>query len=302
MDDQRQAIEVDREVKHVVEALIFASSEPISVESIQDVFQGFSENGRTTHVESMKVASAVDELNREYEANGSAFRIARVAGGFQFSTLPQFAEWVGRLYEEKARRKLSQAALETLAIIAYKQPVSKPELEAIRGVNADYVMRTLLERSLITIVGRAATVGRPLLYGTSKEFLKCFGINDLSELPKPREIDEILSEVDLESDPRYRSLRGKLEEMEEKVDPLPEAVVTTVDVPAGDCNQPETPREDVSHRSGLSEAVHDDNLSPERQERLQQEESPHLADRRTSDPHEHPRQEQPDQSESGSTE
>jgi segregation and condensation protein B len=102
------------------------------------------------------------------------------------------------MMKERSRRKLSVSALESLAVVAYKQPVTKPELEAIRGVNADYVIRSLLERNLIAIVGRAATPGRPLLYGTTKEFLKHFGLNDLSDLPKPREIDELLEEAEFE--------------------------------------------------------------------------------------------------------
>ncbi|MGA9116249.1 MAG: SMC-Scp complex subunit ScpB, partial [Bacteroidota bacterium] len=118
--------------------------------------------------------------------------------------------WLGRMLREKSRRKLSVSALESLAVIAYKQPVTKPEIEAIRGVNADYVMRSLLERNLIAIVGRAATPGRPLLYGTTREFLKHFGINDLAELPKPREMDELLAEAEFEVEKRM------LKEMEER--------------------------------------------------------------------------------------
>ena len=97
---------------------------------------------------------------------------------------------------EKSKRRLSQAALETLAIIAYKQPITKPELEQIRGVNSDYILNTLLEKNLITITGRAETIGRPLLYGTTTEFLKYFGLYNLSDLPKPREIEEIMKDED----------------------------------------------------------------------------------------------------------
>lgn len=102
------------------------------------------------------------------------------------------------------------SALESLAVIAYKQPVTKPEIEAIRGVNADYVLRSLMERNLVTVVGRAASPGRPLLYGTTRDFLKHFGLNDLSELPKPREINELLAEAEYEVEKRL------LKEMEEK--------------------------------------------------------------------------------------
>ena len=148
------------------------------------------------------ILSTVRDLNEEYGRTGRAFRIARVAGGYQFATLPQFAVWLGKMLKEKSKRKLSVSALESLAVIAYKQPVTKPEIEAIRGVNADYMMHTLLERNLIAIIGRAATPGRPLLYGTTKEFLKHFGINDLSELPKPREIDELMAETEFEVEKR----------------------------------------------------------------------------------------------------
>jgi segregation and condensation protein B len=114
------------------------------------------------------------------------------------------------MVRERSRRRLSVSALESLAVIAYKQPVTKPEIEAIRGVNADYVLRTLLERNLVTIVGRAATPGRPLLYGTTRDFLKHFGLNDLSDLPRPREIDELMAEAQYEVEKRM------LEELEKK--------------------------------------------------------------------------------------
>jgi segregation and condensation protein B len=124
------------------------------------------------------------------------------------------------MIKERSRRKLSQASLESLAVIAYKQPVTKPELEAIRGVNADYVIRSLLERDFITIVGRAASPGRPLLYGTTRHFLKHFGLNDLSELPKPREIDELLAEADFEVEKRMlEELEGKQATPPEGEDP-----------------------------------------------------------------------------------
>jgi segregation and condensation protein B len=120
--------------------------------------------------------------------------------------------------KEKAKRKLTQATLETLSVVAYKQPVTKPEIEAIRGVNADYAIQKLLERGLITIVGRAATPGRPLLYGTTQDFLKHFGINDLSELPKPREIEEIMADHDDEMEREILRRMGKTdEEIEEQI-------------------------------------------------------------------------------------
>jgi len=186
----------------IVEALLFGTDEPLTVRQITDIF-GMPEEGEApAPVTPEAVLGAIEELNREYEQAGRAVRIVRVAGGYQFATKPEFAPWLGRMMRERSRRKLSVSALETLAVIAYKQPVTKPEIETIRGVNADYVLRTLLERSLVAIVGRASTPGRPLLYGTTREFLKHFGVNDLSELPKPREIDELMAEAEFEVEKR----------------------------------------------------------------------------------------------------
>ncbi len=138
------------------------------------------------------VRAVVDALNAEYDAAQRSFRIVEIAGGFQFATRKEYGLYVGRLAKDKSRRRLSQAGLETLAIIAYRQPISKPDIEAIRGVNCDEVLSSLLERNLATIVGRADTVGRPLLYGTTEDFLKYFGLVTLKDLPRPREIDELL--------------------------------------------------------------------------------------------------------------
>jgi segregation and condensation protein B len=126
----------------------------------------------------------------------------QIAGGYQFATLSDYAEWLGKLYKEQGRRKLSQSGVEALAIVAYKQPVTKAEIEKIRGVNCDYVLKTLLEKELLTVIGRAESVGRPLLYGTTKEFLKHFGLNDITDLPRPREIEEILGESQFETERR----------------------------------------------------------------------------------------------------
>ncbi len=190
-------------LKSIVEALIFASDTPLSLKQIKDIINGphrkFPSNGETEGISEDDIKNIIAELNQKYAEQGSAFRIIEIAEGYQFATLPEFAKWVGRLFKEKNKRKLSQPALETLAIIAYKQPISKPEIEAIRGVNVDHIIKTLLEKKLITIVGRAETIGRPLLYGTTKEFLKYFGLKNLSELPKPSEIEEIMKDEELEN-------------------------------------------------------------------------------------------------------
>lgn len=136
----------------------------------------------------------IDELNDEYEASGRVFRIVEVAGGFQFATIREYGEFVAMLSKDKARRRLSPAALETLAMIAYRQPVSKPEVEAIRGVNCDQVLLSLMEKNLVAITGRSESVGRPLLYSTTEEFLRIFGLKGLGDLPKLREIEELMEE------------------------------------------------------------------------------------------------------------
>lgn len=178
----------------VIEALIFSSDEPINENEIIRAIQGI--DGEDVEISLQDVQNCIDELNKKYESTNTAFKIIKIANGYSFATTESNAKYVGFLSSEKSKRRLSQAALETLAIIAYKQPITKPELEQIRGVNSDYILATLLEKNLITITGRAETVGRPLLYGTTDEFLKYFGLFNLSDLPKPREIEEIMKDED----------------------------------------------------------------------------------------------------------
>ncbi len=170
-------------IKPAVEALIFASDGPVTESRISSVIEELS---------ATQVQRIIEELNQEYEEQNHAFRIKRIAGGFQFVTCAEFAHYIKKYYKGRSRSRLSRAALETLAIIAFKQPISRPEIDLIRGVNSDGVVKTLLERNLIQISGRAETVGHALLYTTTQEFLQHFGINDISELPKPKEIEELL--------------------------------------------------------------------------------------------------------------
>ncbi len=172
------------ELKSIVEALIFASEEPISL-------------GRLTkNIEEAtpkQIEKAIEALNREYDETGRSFFVKKLAGGYQFVTKPEYGRWVRRILKTTSRPRLSRAALETLSIIAFKQPVSRSEIDFVRGVNSDGVLKSLLERRLIAIAGRADTVGRPLLYKTTPEFLRYFGLNSLDDLPKPKEIDELLA-------------------------------------------------------------------------------------------------------------
>jgi segregation and condensation protein B len=199
----------------VIEALIFSSDDSLSAEEIIRAVKSI--DGEEIELNKNDVDSTVDLLNQKYIENGNAFRILRIANGYLYATLEAFAKYVGYLSSERAKRRLSQAALETLSIIAYKQPITKPELESIRGVNSDYILTTLLEKNLITIKGRAETVGRPLLYGTTDEFLKYFGLNNLSDLPKPREIDEIMQDEDFIEQKRKIMMTDLEEKIEESI-------------------------------------------------------------------------------------
>lgn len=185
---------MDNSYNSVIEALIFSSDEPLQTSEIIRAIKGI--DGEDTEISAEEIKSVVDSLNLKYTEQNNSFRIVSIANGYTFATTEENAKYVGYLSSERSKRRLSQAALETLAIIAYKQPLTKPELETIRGVNSDHILNTLLEKNLITIKGRAESVGRPLLYGTTNEFLKYFGLNELSDLPKPREIDEIMNDED----------------------------------------------------------------------------------------------------------
>ncbi len=196
----------------VIEALIFASDEPLPG---QEIIKAIKEiDGDSGEINVVEISESVAELNALYEEKGNAFRIKEIADGFIFATLPEYSKYVGFLSIEKSKRRLSQAALETLAIVAYKQPITKPEIEAIRGVGSDYIINQLLEKDLITIHGRAETIGRPLLYKTTTEFLKYFGLNKISDLPKPREIEEIMKDADFLEQKR-KIMMNQLEEIVE---------------------------------------------------------------------------------------
>lgn len=134
----------------------------------------------------------VDDINTDLERTDRPFRIVKIAGGYQFATTPQHGSLVQRLLKARNRKRLTQAALETLAIIAYRQPITKGEVDAIRGVNAGEVVNSLAEKGLVAMVGRSEQLGKPLLYGTTEEFLRLFGLGSLSDLPKLREIDDLL--------------------------------------------------------------------------------------------------------------
>ena len=174
--------EASAEVKAVVEALIFASPEPITPKML---FKLLAEEPKED------VTAAIAALKADYE-NRPGLQMVEVAGGYQIVTRPDLHEWVRRLFHERSSQKLTVQGLETLAVIAYKQPITSLEIAEIRGVNTSGVLSTLLERHLIKIVGRKNVVGRPFLYATTKEFLIRFGLKDLNDLPKIEDMAEAL--------------------------------------------------------------------------------------------------------------
>ncbi|NUQ80878.1 MAG: SMC-Scp complex subunit ScpB [Bacteroidetes bacterium] len=186
----------------VVEGLIFASETPLGIPAIRALLdEEFEQPGAITDG---RIAEAIDRLNKDYEQQNRVFFIQAIADGYCFMTREAFAPWVSKLYRNKQVKRINQSALETLSIIAYKQPISKPDIENIRRSNSDYAVKILLERNLITVVGRGETVGKPLLYGTTREFLMHFGLKSIRELPKLREISEIMKDDDFEFEQQMR--------------------------------------------------------------------------------------------------
>lgn len=176
-------------MKQIIEALLIATDVPLSLQRIAEII----------NVSIEEVEQGIDTLNQEYKDTGRAFEIKEVAGGYQIYTLSEYADFVGRLKQKK--EKLSKAALETLAVIAYHQPITRAEVEKARGVDSSYILESLLEKGLIKTCGRLPTPGRPIKYSTTNEFLRYFGIKDLSELPREDDFAEPAVETPANSHP-----------------------------------------------------------------------------------------------------
>ena len=166
-------------LKPGLEAILFTCDEPITLGKLKDIFPDAKPD---------EIREVLGQLKSEYDQTGRAFSIEEIAGGYQLLTRPQHADIIAKLKKAKADRKLSAAALETLAIIAYKQPIKRVDLEAIRGAASGELIRALMERNLVKIAGREEIPGSPLQYGTTKDFLDTFGINSLEDLPRPEEV------------------------------------------------------------------------------------------------------------------
>jgi len=171
----------DREAKSVIESILFVSGGPVSLDSMRKLIE----------IDKYNTERLLKDLVNDYAQKSSGLLVVEVAEGYQMVTNPACSPWVRKILSTSLPKRLSQSSLETLAIVAYKQPIIKAEIEAIRGVNSDGVVKTLLERHLIKILGRKEAPGRPLMYGTTPEFLQQFGLKDLSELPTLKEFSEI---------------------------------------------------------------------------------------------------------------
>ena len=168
------------EVKRIVEALLFAVQEPISVRKICEVVED---------VEAKEIREVIQQLREEYDTHDRVFQIEEIANGFQLLSRPEYHEWISKIRKKSGESKLSQQALETLSIIAYKQPIIRADIEAIRGVQSGQMIRTLIEKGLVKITGRDEVLGRPLLYGTTTKFLDHFGLKSIKDLPKVEDLE-----------------------------------------------------------------------------------------------------------------
>jgi segregation and condensation protein B len=190
-----QFLELDeKEQKKIIEAIIFAADETLTIKNLISILEGYYQSDSEVIVQKMSVQmieEIIEKINNDLEESGRPFRIVNFAGGVQFAVIKQYGEIIARLIKSKSKKRLSQAALEALAIIAYKQPISKPLVEQIRGVNSNEVVNTLIDKGFVKIAGRSDAIGKPLLYGTTDDFLKHFGLKSLKELPPLKEIDEL---------------------------------------------------------------------------------------------------------------
>ena len=193
------------ETKKIIEVLLFVSEKPLALEKVSDVLE---------EIDKPAIRSIIDELNSDYGKTGRSFSITEVGGGFQMLTDPFYAPWVRKLFSKEKKQRLSAPSLETLAIIAYKQPITRAEIEAIRGVNIDGVLDTLLERAIIKVVGRKDAAGRPFLYGTNKDFLMHFGLKSLEDLPMLNNFNE--SDIELGRDELIKKESEGIDEEREK--------------------------------------------------------------------------------------
>ncbi len=174
-----------------IEALIFCSPNPIKLTDIKACLSEMF----NADVPEEDILGAIQRLEEKFQHEDFSFQLFKAAGGYQFLTKPAYQASISILLKQQSKKRLSTSAMETLSIIAYKQPISKTEIENIRGVNCDYAVQKLLDKSLIEITGKAETIGRPMLYGTTQKFMEYFGISELTELPIPKEVSSEVNTI-----------------------------------------------------------------------------------------------------------
>lgn len=257
------------DIKNIIESLLFVSEDPLTIGSIKNVLS----------IEDPKeIRNALSELAEDYEKRKGAFSLHEVAGGFQIRTRPEYNQWIKRLIQPKPHR-LSKAALETLAIIAYKQPIIRNDVEHIRGVDCGGVIRILLERKLIRVLGRKEIPGRPLIYGTTKQFLEVFDLKNLRDLPTPKEIEELRSSAAENADPEPLLEGVEKNKQDQFEDNEPEEKETQPslielenqsdeeNLPQDDGLEPETPEADTTPQTESASYFDEDAIEePEKEE------------------------------------
>jgi segregation and condensation protein B len=185
-------------LKNHIEALIFCSANPLQLKEIKSSLSEMFD----ADVPEKDINQAIDELTEKYEDDQYSFSVVKSGGGYQFLTKPAYQGSISILLKQQSKRRLSTSSMETLSIVAYKQPVTRGDLEQIRGVNCDYTVNKLLEKGLIEIRGKAESIGRPILYGTSQRFMDYFGINELNELPTPTDFSQDENQIGEEESPQ----------------------------------------------------------------------------------------------------
>jgi segregation and condensation protein B len=206
-----------------IEALIFCSPHPIKMADIKSCLSEMF----NADVPEEDIASAIQRIDEKFAVDEFSFQLFRAAGGYQFLTKPAYQASIGIMLKQQSKKRLSTSAMETLSIIAYKQPISKTEIENIRGVNCDYAVQKLLDKGLIEITGKADTIGRPMLYGTTPKFMEYFGINELAELPVPKDFTTETNSI------------GENEETTREPEAAPDKQETSLDDNNKELNEPD---------------------------------------------------------------
>ena len=199
------------QARAIIESILLTATEPVTPGRLVDLVAGY--NGRD-------IREAIDALNAQYEAAGHGIEVVELAGGYQLASRQEYGPWLRKYHKTSRQVRLSPASLEVLAIIAFKQPVTRIEIDNIRGVSSAGVVQTLMELNLVRLAGRSEGIGKPMLFGTTREFLVHFGLRGLSELPKPKELEELLAEG--QPPTAARQLASELDELQKQADDEPQ--------------------------------------------------------------------------------